>query len=75
MGWLKWGFETSEVFMNQELDAFRERFKRGGILPYIILVYWLARPMTLFLCVSYCISKVSGMFSRKRNRQQNDHSS
>lgn len=63
--WLQWGMKTSEIFVEQETDALRERFCRGTFSVLIVLIYWLSRPMTLFLLFTYGIKKTLILFFRK----------
>lgn len=66
LSWIQWGMRTSEVFVRQEKDALRRRFRNGGVRPYFVLGYWFSRPMTIFLLLSYMIRKTLGFFLRSR---------
>jgi len=51
--WIQWGKSVAPIFLKQERDTFRNRFKRKKIRQYIIFIYWLTRPKTIFLLVCY----------------------
>jgi len=64
LGWMKWGIEISPVFIRQEMNAFKKRFKRKELRQYMIFCYWLTRPKTLFMIFSYTIHSI---VKRKKN--------
>jgi len=55
LGWLEWGIGISPIFIKQEKDAFYRRFKRKNVKQFIIFLYWLTRPKTIFMILSYLL--------------------
>lgn len=56
--WISWGMMVSEVFVKQELDAFRERFKDRVFFQGVVFLYWLTRPKTVFLLLCFVLRKI-----------------
>lgn len=58
MAWIPWGMAVSEVFVRQEMDAFRERFRDKAFLQGFVFLYWLTRPKTLFLLFCFLVKRL-----------------
>lgn len=57
LNWIQWGIKTSPIFFKQETEAFKVRFKRKELKQYVVLIYWLTRPKTIFLLLCFLITK------------------